>query len=133
RPRLHLSVRAVRPRPARPAARRRRRSHDRSRDRHDLACPRRSLFGTSLGRDRPAAQDRDVLHRRLRALTGMSSKTPILVDEARPSTFEVDAINERGETVATPIAGEHALTLYLDKRELLTLMTLGAAPAHLAL
>ncbi|NLD70657.1 MAG: formate dehydrogenase accessory sulfurtransferase FdhD [Limnobacter sp.] len=63
----------------------------------------------------------------------MSSKTPILVDEARPSTFEVDAINERGETVATPIAGEHALTLYLDKRELLTLMTLGAAPAHLAL
>jgi len=52
---------------------------------------------------------------------------------ARPATYEVDAINERGETVPTAIAGEHPLTLYLDKRELVTLMTLGAAPEHLAL
>jgi FdhD protein len=51
----------------------------------------------------------------------------------RPTTFDVDAVNERGETVPTAIAGEHPLTLYLDKRELVTLMTLGAAPAHLAL
>lgn len=58
---------------------------------------------------------------------------PVLLDEARPTTFQVDAINERGEIVPTPIAGEHPLTLYLDKRELVTLMTLGAAPAHLAL
>jgi len=58
---------------------------------------------------------------------------PVLTDNARPATFEVDAINERGETVPTAIAGEHALTLYLDKRELVTLMTLGAAPEHLAL
>jgi FdhD protein len=63
----------------------------------------------------------------------MPSQKPILRDEARPTTFEVDAINERGETVPTAIAGEHPLTLYLDKRELVTLMTLGAAPAHLAL
>ncbi|MFM2398118.1 MAG: hypothetical protein RL341_275 [Pseudomonadota bacterium] len=52
---------------------------------------------------------------------------------ARPATFEVNAINERGETVPTPIAGEHPLTLYLDKRELLTLMTLGGAPEALAI
>jgi len=52
---------------------------------------------------------------------------------ARPATFEVDAIDERGRTVPTAIAGEHPLTLYLDKRELVTLMTLGAAPEHLAL
>ena len=58
---------------------------------------------------------------------------PSITDNARPSTFEVDAINERGETVPTAIAGEHALTLYLDKRELVTLMTLGAAPEQLAL
>ena len=58
---------------------------------------------------------------------------PRLVDEPRPTTFDVDAVNERGETVPTAIAGEHPLTLYLDKRELVTLMTLGAAPAHLAL
>ncbi len=59
--------------------------------------------------------------------------TPTLTAHARPATFEVDAVNERGETVPTAIAGEHALTLYLDKRELVTLMTLGAAPEHLAL
>ena len=33
----------------------------------------------------------------------------------------------------TPIAGEHPLTLYVDKREILTLMTLGAAPEALAI
>ena len=32
---------------------------------------------------------------------------PSITDNARPSTFEVDAINERGETVPTAIAGEH--------------------------
>jgi FdhD protein len=60
-------------------------------------------------------------------------RVPTITNNARPSTFEVDAVNERGETVPTAIAGEHALTLYLDKRELVTLMTLGAAPEHLAL
>jgi len=30
--------------------------------------------------------------------------------------------------VPTSIAGEHPLTLYLDKREIVTLMTLGHAP-----
>jgi len=54
-------------------------------------------------------------------------------DNARPLTFSVDATNERGERVSTAIAGEHPLTLYLDKRELVTLMTLGAAPEDLAL
>ena len=60
-------------------------------------------------------------------------KRPELTRAARPSTFEVDAVNERGETVPTAIAGEHPLTLYLDKRELVTLMTLGAAPEYLAI
>ncbi len=56
-----------------------------------------------------------------------------LTHHARPATTVVDAIDETGRVLATPIAGEHALTLYLDKRELVTLMTLGAAPEHLAL
>ncbi len=61
-------------------------------------------------------------------------RAPIeITDNARPLTFTVDAVNERGETVPTAIAGEHPLTLYLDKRELVTLMTLGAAPEHLAI
>jgi len=58
---------------------------------------------------------------------------PQLTNAARPATFEVEAYNERGEMVPTSIAGEHPLTLYLDKREIVTLMTLGHAPEALAL
>ncbi len=58
---------------------------------------------------------------------------PKITDQARPATTLVSAQNERGEEVPTPIAGEHPLTLFLDKRELVTLMTLGGAPEHLAL
>jgi FdhD protein len=58
---------------------------------------------------------------------------PVLSDAARPSTFGVNAVDETGATRATAIAGEHPLTLYVDKREILTLMTLGAAPEALAI
>jgi len=58
---------------------------------------------------------------------------PKLSNAARPATFEVEALNERGEMVPTSIAGEHPLTLYLDKHELVTLMTLGHAPEALAI
>jgi FdhD protein len=56
---------------------------------------------------------------------------PRLTNAARPATFEVEAYNERGEMVPTAIAGEHPLTVYLDKREIVTLMTLGHAPEAL--
>jgi FdhD protein len=58
---------------------------------------------------------------------------PAVTDAARPATFEVEAYNERDEMVPTSIAGEHPLTLYLDKREIVTLMTLGHAPEALAI
>jgi len=58
---------------------------------------------------------------------------PQLTDAARPATYEVEAFDERGEAVPTAVAGEHPLTLYLDKRELVTLMTLGHAPEALAI
>jgi FdhD protein len=58
---------------------------------------------------------------------------PKITNASRPLTTEVEAINERGESVPTPIAGEHPLTLYVDKREIVTLMTLGQAPEALAL
>ena len=58
---------------------------------------------------------------------------PKLTNAAKPATFEVEAYNERGEMVPTSVAGEHPLTLYLDKRELVTLMTLGHAPEALAI
>ncbi|HUH95019.1 MAG TPA: formate dehydrogenase accessory sulfurtransferase FdhD [Casimicrobiaceae bacterium] len=58
---------------------------------------------------------------------------PILSDAARPATFAVRAVDETGEPRDTAIAGEHPLTLYVDKREILTIMTLGAAPEALAI
>jgi FdhD protein len=57
---------------------------------------------------------------------------PKVTAATRPLTFEVESVNERGEALATSIAGEHPLTLYVDKREIVTLMTLGQAPEALA-
>jgi FdhD protein len=58
---------------------------------------------------------------------------PKISSASRPLTFEVEALNERGEVLPTPIAGENPLTLYVDKREVVTLMTLGQAPEALAI
>jgi len=58
---------------------------------------------------------------------------PRISHAQRPLTFTVEARNERGEALRTEIAGEHPLTLYVDKREIVTLMTLGAAPEALAI
>jgi FdhD protein len=60
-------------------------------------------------------------------------RRPEITRASRPLTFEVEAINERGEMVPTAIAGESPLTLYVDKREIVTLMTLGQAPEALAI
>jgi FdhD protein len=60
-------------------------------------------------------------------------RKPEITHASRPLTFDVEALNERGEALATPIAGEHPLTLYVDKREIVTLMTLGQAPEALAI
>jgi FdhD protein len=57
----------------------------------------------------------------------------LLTNAARPATFSVRAVDENGVERETAIAGEHPLTLYVDKRELVTLMTLGAAPEALAI
>jgi FdhD protein len=56
-----------------------------------------------------------------------------MTDAGRPATYVVDARNEHGENVKTSIAGEHPLTIYLDKREIVTLMTLGQAPEALSI
>ena len=61
------------------------------------------------------------------------SHRPEITRAGRPLTFEVEAINERGEMVPSAIAGENPLTLYVDKREIVTLMTLGQAPEALAI
>jgi FdhD protein len=58
---------------------------------------------------------------------------PLLTDSARPATFSIPSIDEKGETRDVLVAGEHPLTIYVDKQELLTLMTLGGAPEALAI
>ena len=58
---------------------------------------------------------------------------PVLTDAARPATYDVTATDEHGAAKIVPIAGEHPLTLYVDKQEILTIMTLGAAPEALAI
>jgi FdhD protein len=64
---------------------------------------------------------------------GAPPSLPLLTRATRPLTFEITAINEKGETLPISIAGEHPLTLYVDKREIVTLMTLGAWPEALAI
>ena len=58
---------------------------------------------------------------------------PYLSRASAPLTSEVSAINEYGEATLISIPAERALTVYVDKRELVTLMTLGAHPELLVL
>ena len=62
-----------------------------------------------------------------------SSSMPRLTRALIPLTCEITAVNEYGEPVAVSIPAERALTVYVDKRELVTLMTLGAHPEWLVL
>ena len=48
-------------------------------------------------------------------------------------THAVQVVNEFGETYELAIPSERALTVYVDKRELITVMTLGAHPEWLVL
>jgi len=50
-----------------------------------------------------------------------------------PLVHEVEVLDEAGRTKLTHIPGERSLTIYLDKREVVTLMTLGSAPEALVL
>jgi FdhD protein len=58
---------------------------------------------------------------------------PHLTQARAPLTCEIDAVNEYGEQQKVSIPAERALTVYVDKRELVTLMTLGAQPELLVL
>lgn len=58
---------------------------------------------------------------------------PTLTQASAPLTREVEIVNEKGERQSASIPAERALTVYVDKRELVTLMTLGACPEWLVL
>lgn len=63
----------------------------------------------------------------------MSRALPWLTQTSVELTREIDVVDEYGARRRISIPDERALTLYVDKREVVTLMTLGAAPELLAL
>jgi FdhD protein len=58
---------------------------------------------------------------------------PELSQARAPLTHEVTAVDEKGRHSVISIPAERPLTVYVDKRELVTLMTLGGAPEALTL
>ncbi len=58
---------------------------------------------------------------------------PQLSDARADLTHEVEVVDERGRRSTIAIPAERPLTVYVDKRELVTLMTLGGAPEALTL
>jgi len=58
---------------------------------------------------------------------------PVLTDARAPLTRSVEVVNAHGEAETISIPAERDLTVYVDKRELVTLMTLGAHPEWLVL
>jgi len=64
----------------------------------------------------------------------MAAKPNIQMSSASvPLVHEVEVLDEAGRKKLTHIPGERSLTIYLDKREVVTLMTLGSAPEALVL
>ena len=66
-------------------------------------------------------------------IPSISSTLPHLTQAFAPLTHASQAFNEFGETLEVDMPAERALTVYVDKRELVTLMTLGAFPELLVL
>jgi FdhD protein len=60
-------------------------------------------------------------------------RTPKLTQAQAPLTREIRVVNEKGDMSYMHIPAERDLTVYVDKRELVTLMTLGAHPELLVL
>ena len=61
------------------------------------------------------------------------TRLPRLTSARAPLTQSIEVINEHGDRHPVSIPAERALTVYVDKRELVTLMTLGARPELLVL
>jgi FdhD protein len=62
-----------------------------------------------------------------------AARHPFLTEAQAPLTHTLHARNEFGAMVEVSIPAERDLTVYVDKRELVTLMTLGAHPEWLVL
>ncbi len=58
---------------------------------------------------------------------------PFLTEARAPLTRDIETVNEHGDRGIISIPAERPLTVYVDKRELVTLMTLGERPEWLVL
>lgn len=67
------------------------------------------------------------------ALATVPQTLPRLSQAREPLTCQIEARDESGQLRSLAIPVERALTVYVDKRELVTLMTLGARPEWLVL
>ena len=75
---------------------------------------------TALALERPAAR-------------AQRHGAPRLTSARLPLTAEVEVLDEFGERRRLHIPAERPLTIYVDRRELVTLMTLGESPELLVL
>ncbi len=66
-------------------------------------------------------------------MSSTSFAMPQLTDAGLEAAVAVSGVNEFGEIIDGHIAAERALTVYLNKREIVTLMTLGTQPELLVL
>jgi len=66
-------------------------------------------------------------------MSSTSLLKPRLTNARAELTRQIKVVNEFGESSQIHIPAERALTVYLDKKELVTLMTLGASPEFLVL
>jgi len=58
---------------------------------------------------------------------------PLMSDEGIQTLHTTNVLDENGEERELSLTGERPLTIYLDKREIVTLMTMGAQPELLTL
>ena len=61
------------------------------------------------------------------------TKRPIITKSSRPATETVEVRDEYDEVRSFPITGELPLTIYVNKKEVVTLMTLGHYPESLVI
>ncbi len=62
-----------------------------------------------------------------------NKQTPEITDAGLAFSSTVDVVDEQGQTRQIDLVGERALTLYVDKQEIVTLMTMGTHPELLTL
>ncbi|MDM0083662.1 formate dehydrogenase accessory sulfurtransferase FdhD [Variovorax sp. J31P179] len=65
--------------------------------------------------------------------SAVAAALPRLTQARAPLTREVEVVDEHGASSRVSIPAERDLTIYVDRRELVTLMTLGAQPELLVL